>query len=128
VEGPWWTRRAFARESAKMRFSTILDRWDSGEMTQETAAGLLGMSRSLVPTMEGALRGAWRGGTGRSAWEPLAAAVAAAGGGRAVNGAAVFLKSGARKFPSQAGWRSAVGVIRASVFWRSADSSTPRSG
>ena len=28
----------------KMRFSTILDRWDSGEMTQETAAELLGMS------------------------------------------------------------------------------------
>jgi transposase len=27
-----------------MRFSTILDRWDSGEMTQETAAKLLGMS------------------------------------------------------------------------------------
>ena len=32
----------------KVRFSTILDRWDSGEMTQETAAELLGMSvRSL---------------------------------------------------------------------------------
>lgn len=28
----------------RMRFSTILDRWDSGEMTQETAAELLGMS------------------------------------------------------------------------------------
>ena len=28
----------------KMRFSTILDRWDAGEMTQETAAELLGMS------------------------------------------------------------------------------------
>ena len=28
----------------KMRFSTILDRWDTGEMTQETAAELLGMS------------------------------------------------------------------------------------
>ena len=28
----------------KMRFSTILDRWDLGEMTQETAAELLGMS------------------------------------------------------------------------------------
>jgi transposase len=28
----------------KMRFSTILDRWDSGEVTQETAAELLGMS------------------------------------------------------------------------------------
>jgi transposase len=28
----------------KMRFSTILDRWGSGEMTQETAAELLGMS------------------------------------------------------------------------------------
>jgi hypothetical protein len=27
-----------------MRFSTILDRWDTGEMTQETAAELLGMS------------------------------------------------------------------------------------
>ena len=28
----------------KMRFSTILDRWDAGEVTQETAAELLGMS------------------------------------------------------------------------------------
>ena len=28
----------------KMRFSTILDRWDAGEMTQEAAAELLGMS------------------------------------------------------------------------------------
>ena len=28
----------------KMRFSTILDGWDAGEMTQETAAELLGMS------------------------------------------------------------------------------------
>ena len=28
----------------KMRFSTILDRWDLGEMTQDTAAELLGMS------------------------------------------------------------------------------------
>src|SRR5271165_1562859 len=28
----------------KMRFSTILDRWDAGEMTQEHAAELLGMS------------------------------------------------------------------------------------
>ena len=28
----------------KMRFSTILDRWGAGEMTQETAAELLGMS------------------------------------------------------------------------------------
>ena len=31
-----------------------------------------------------------------------------------------FLKSGAAKFPSLAGWRSAVGVIGASVFWRPA--------
>ena len=37
-----------------------------------------------------------------------------------VNGAAIFLKSGAVKFPSLAGWRSAVGVIGASVFWRPA--------
>ena len=28
----------------KMRFSTILDRWDAGEMTQDGAAELLGMS------------------------------------------------------------------------------------
>ena len=28
----------------KMRFSTILDRWDAGEMTEKTAAELLGMS------------------------------------------------------------------------------------
>jgi hypothetical protein len=33
----------------------------------------------------------------------------------AVNGAAVFLKSGAAKFPSLAGRRSAVGVIGASI-------------
>ena len=38
----------------------------------------------------------------------------------AVNGAAIFLRSGAAKFPSLAGWRSAVGVIGASVFWRPA--------
>jgi len=38
----------------------------------------------------------------------------------AVNGAAIFLKSVARKFPGQAGWRSALGVIGASVFWRAA--------
>jgi hypothetical protein len=37
-----------------------------------------------------------------------------------VNGAAIFLKSGARKFPSLAGWRSAMGVIGASVLWRTA--------
>ena len=37
-----------------------------------------------------------------------------------VNGAAIFLKSGAAKFPSLAGWRSAVGVIGASVLWRPA--------
>jgi Arm DNA-binding domain len=35
-----------------------------------------------------------------------------------VNGAAIFLKMGAGKFPSLAGWRSAVRVIGASVFWR----------
>ena len=28
----------------KMRFSTILDRWKAGEMSQETAAEVLGMS------------------------------------------------------------------------------------
>ena len=37
-----------------------------------------------------------------------------------VNGAAIFLKSGAAKFPILAGWRSARGVIGASVFWRTA--------
>ena len=37
---------------------------------------------------------------------------------RSVNGAAIFLKSGAGKFPSLAGWRSAVCVIGASVLWR----------
>ena len=37
-----------------------------------------------------------------------------------VNGAAIFLRSGAAKFPSLAGWRSAVCVIGASVFWRPA--------
>ena len=36
----------------------------------------------------------------------------------AVNGAAIFLKSGAAKFPSLAGWRSAVCAIGASVLWR----------
>jgi hypothetical protein len=35
--------------------------------------------------------------------------------GAPVNGAAVFLKSGAAKFPSLAGRRSAVGVIGASI-------------
>ena len=34
----------------------------------------------------------------------------------AVHGAAIFLKSGAGKFPSLAGWRSAVGEIGSSVF------------
>jgi hypothetical protein len=34
--------------------------------------------------------------------------------------AAIFLKSGAAKFPILAGWRSARGVIGASVFWRTA--------
>ena len=38
----------------------------------------------------------------------------------AVNGAAIFLKSGAAKFPILAGWRSAMGVIGASVLWRTA--------
>jgi hypothetical protein len=38
----------------------------------------------------------------------------------AVNGAAIFLKSGAAKSPILAGWRSARGVIGASVFWRTA--------
>jgi hypothetical protein len=33
-----------------------------------------------------------------------------------VNGAGIFLKSGAGKFPSLAGWRSGVGVIGSSVF------------
>ena len=28
----------------KMRFSTVWDRWENGEMVQETAAELLGMS------------------------------------------------------------------------------------
>ena len=37
-----------------------------------------------------------------------------------VNAGAIFLKSGAAKFPSLAGWRSAVGVIGASVLWRPA--------
>src|SRR5690348_11467136 len=41
-------------------------------------------------------------------------------GRRSVNGAAIFLKSGAGKFPSLAGWRSAVGVIGFSVFCRPA--------
>ena len=36
--------------------------------------------------------------------------------GGAVNGAAIFLKSGAAKFPSLAGWRSAASVIGSSVF------------
>jgi transposase len=44
----------------KMRFSTILDRWDAGEMAQETAAELLGMSvRSFQRWKE---RGGRRGG------------------------------------------------------------------
>jgi hypothetical protein len=37
-----------------------------------------------------------------------------------VNGAAIFLKSGAGKFPSLAGWQSAMGVIGSSVFCRPA--------
>ena len=40
--------------------------------------------------------------------------------GADVNGTAIFLKSGAAKFPILAGWRSARGVIGASVFWRTA--------
>jgi hypothetical protein len=35
--------------------------------------------------------------------------------GLGVNGAAIFLKSGAAKFPSSAGGRSAVGVIGAAL-------------
>jgi hypothetical protein len=38
----------------------------------------------------------------------------------AVNGTAIFLKSGAANFPSLADWRSAVCVIGFSVFWRPA--------
>ena len=37
-----------------------------------------------------------------------------------VNGAAIFLKMGTGKFPSLAGWRSAVCVIGASIFRRPA--------
>ena len=39
--------------------------------------------------------------------------------GEVVNGTWIFLRTGAGKFPSLAGWRSAVRWISASVLWGS---------
>ena len=65
-----------------MRFSTILDRWDAGEMAQETAE-LLGISvRSFERWKERG--GRWR--SRRSAGQPVAAA-GAGGQARADAGA-----------------------------------------
>ena len=73
-----------------------------------------------------AARGAARGPAGaveaarRRARSLYARAARAAVAEERVNGAAIFLKSRDRKFPSLAGRRSAVGVIGASVLWRAA--------